>query len=202
MVRRPSASSGNVCPSPPKNYCHCPDRTLGRAGSPDWSPDRKHNAFDIYSGVKTGSYIINADSTTLRYLGTGIMPTFRPRGARLAFTWSGRGMALMDAIGQSREVLTCDDWHPNGTCILLAKTSPKHLGGPGLHVYDLTTGEITLLETHPLDMPNHSGIWSLDDKQIAFVGRRNPEPLPFRGIAALTGRASPGSPDTTAPTPR
>lgn len=90
-------------------------------------------------------------------------------------------------------------WHPDGSRILLAKTSPKHLGGPRLHVCDLKTGEITLLETQPLDMPNHSGTWSPDGKQIAFVSRRNPEPVPFRGIATATEHASPGSAEATAP---
>jgi hypothetical protein len=62
------------------------DKSLGGAGSPDWSPDGKQIAFAVYSGVKTGSYIINANGTDLRYLGAGIMPTFGSKGDRLAFT--------------------------------------------------------------------------------------------------------------------
>ena len=273
------------------------DKSLGGAGSPDWSPDGKQIAFDIYNGTRAGNYLINTDGTGLKYLGAGCMPTFGAGGDRLAFSWSGSGMALMDLAGENREVLTPDGWgaqfspngkwvsyqsyertpttrsinitiidvaskekrvilegdeatryssiywnmewspdsqqicfkgrlasssdsyevattsidgssksfriltkettdtdfgwHPDGSRILLAKTSPKHLGGPRLHVCDLKTGEITLLETQPLDRPNHSGTWSPDGKQIAFVSRRNPEPVPFQQIARTSGQTSP-----------
>lgn len=273
------------------------DPNLGGAGSPDWSPDGKQIAFDIFSGTRTGNYLINVDGTGLKYLGPGCMPTFGSTGDRLAFTWSGRGMTLMDSAGENREVLTSDGWgaqfspngkwvayqsyertptarstnitiidgatkekrvllegdqaqryssiywnmewspdsqqicfkgrirnasdryetaitsidgssqgfrvlttettdtdfgwHPDGTRILLAKTSPKYLGGPRLFVADLKTDSIDLLETQPLDMPNHSGIWSPDGKQIAFVTRRKPEPIPWRPVAAASNPAAP-----------
>ncbi len=93
-------------------------------------------------------------------------------------------------------------WHPDGSRILLAKTSPKHLGGPRLHVCDLRTGEITLLETQPLDLPNHSGTWSPDGKQIAFVSRRNPEPFPCQQLVRSSNPASPGLLPQADPLPR
>jgi len=284
------------------------DKSLGGAGSPDWSPDGKQIAFDIYNGVKTGNYLINADGTGLKYLGAGCMPTFGSRADRLAFTWSGRGMSLMDLAGENREVLTSDGWgaqfspngrwvayqsydqtptgrstnitiidvaskqkrvllqgeqamryssiywnmewspdsqllcfkgrrrdqsdkyevaitsidgsssvfriltdettntdfgwHPDGSRILLAKPSPKHPGGHRLHVCNLQNGEITLLETQPLDLPNHSGVWSPDGKQIAFVSRRNPEPVPFRPDTEPSPQQAADSQTATSPLSR
>ncbi|MBI1312626.1 DUF1583 domain-containing protein, partial [bacterium] len=284
------------------------DKSLGGAGSPDWSPDGKQIAFDIYSGGRTGNYLINVDGTGMKYLGDGCMPTFGSAGDRLAFTWSGRGMALMDIDGTNRQVLTSDGWgaqfspdgksvayqsyeqtaqgrstnisiidvatkkkrvilegdpaqryssiywnmewspdsrqicfkgrlrnqaesyevaitsidgspkgfgvlttettdtdfgwHPDGSRILLAKTSPKFRGGPRLFVCDLKTGAIDLLTGQPIDMPNHSGVWSPDGKQIAFVSRRNPEPIPFRQVAASSGRTSSSLLPQTAPLTR
>ena len=260
-------------------------------GSPDWSPDGKHIAFDMYSGMarSSASFIINLDGTGLVDLGEGIMPTFGPDGQRLAFTWSGHGMALMDRDGENREVLTSDGWgaqfspdgkwvayqsneridgayysnitiidvttkerrvllegdhskrysqiywnmewspdsqhlcfkggirgptttyetattsidgstkafrvlttdttdtdfgwHPDGTRILLSKPAPGYRGTK-LFICDLKTGAIDLLETQPLNMPNHSGLWSPDGKQIAFVSRRDPQPVPWKPLAS------------------
>ena len=211
------------------------------------------------------------------------MPNFGPDGKRLAFTWSGNGMALMDADGGNREVLSADGWgaqfspdgkwvayqtyertnngrfanitlidvvtkekrvllegepaekysqifwnmewspdsrricfkagllsgssyevavtstegssrgfrvlttettdndfgwHPDGTCILLGRHSPQH-GGMRLFVCDPETGGSELLESQPLEMPNHSGVWSPDGRQIAFVSHKPPQPTPW-----------------------
>jgi Tol biopolymer transport system component len=80
-------------------------------GSPDWSPDGKLIAFDVAGGSSASRiFLVNADGTGMKDLGPGMMPTFSPDGRRLAFTWSGQGMAIMDIDGGNRQVVSNEGW--------------------------------------------------------------------------------------------
>ena len=63
------------------------DSEITSPGSPDWSPDGKQIAFDQFS--TSSIYLVNADGTGLKKIGSGVMPTFSPDGKRLAFSGSG-----------------------------------------------------------------------------------------------------------------
>ena len=66
-------------------------------------------------------------------------------------------------------------WHPDGKSILMSLHSAAHSGNR-IFVYDLTTDEMSLLKTQPMDQHNDHAVWSPDGKQIVFSSRRNPEP--------------------------
>lgn len=151
-------------------------------GSPDWSPDGKQIAFDIYTGRSSTSkcYLINVDGTGLVDLGLGLMPNFSPDGQRLAFTWSGQGMSLMALDGTNREVLTEEgwgaQWSPDGRWV--AYQSSARIDGQyraNITIIDVDTREKrVILEGDQAD--RYSQIlwnmeWSPDSQYICFKGR-------------------------------
>lgn len=70
-------------------------------------------------------------------------------------------------------------WHPDGKSILMSLHSAEHSGNR-IFVYDLTSDDLSLLETQPMKQHNDHGVWSPDGKQILFSSRRPPEPTLWR----------------------
>ncbi|CAK9115493.1 Tol-Pal system protein TolB [Durusdinium trenchii] len=151
-------------------------------GSPDWSPDGKQIAFDIYTGRSATSkcYLINVDGTGLVDLGLGLMPNFSPDGQRLAFTWSGQGMSLMDLDGTNREVLTGEgwgaQWSPDGRWV--AYQSSDRIDNQ--YRANITIIDVETREKRVILQGDQAGRyrqilwnmeWSPDSQRICFKGR-------------------------------
>ena len=146
-------------------------------GSPEWSPDGKRIAFDGWTGSPSSSrvFVVNNDGTGLKDLGIGIMPTFSPGGDQLAFTWSRRGMAIMNVDGTGREVITREgwgaQWSPNGRWISYGTYDS---GSGAIAIVDIKTRERRLLleGEHAMRYSriDHNMEWSLDSSEIVFLG--------------------------------
>lgn len=150
---------------------------LGGHGSPDWSPDGKRLAFDIYD--TRHSYLVNEDGTGWKDLGSGIMPTFGPYGKRLAYT--GGGMSIMDDDGGNRETIINEgwgaQWSPDGRWIAYAdRTFVNGSSYSNLAIIDIQTKEKRHLfegdEARRYSSLYWNNEWSPDSRQICFKGSR------------------------------
>ena len=157
------------------------DSTIHGHASPDWSPNGDLIAFDGFTGraESSHSYLIRPDGTGLKDLGIGIMPTFSPDGKRLAFTWSGKGMATMNLDGHDREFVTPEgwgaQWSPNGRWISYVTHSRVNGSySANITIIDLESKAKRVLlkgdEATKYSQIYWNAAWSPDSRQIAFKG--------------------------------
>ena len=80
---------------------------------PAWSPDGSKIAFTGWSGSQAGSlYLINADGSGRRSIGTGWNPDWSPDGTKLVVEEAG-GLHVLNADGSGRTPLTAPRTLPN-----------------------------------------------------------------------------------------
>ncbi|MCA9140677.1 MAG: DUF1583 domain-containing protein [Planctomycetales bacterium] len=154
---------------------------LGGHGSPKFSPDGEHIAFDTFNQGFSSSHvmIVNSDGSGLLDLGQGSMPSFFPDGKRLAFTANG-GLMTMTPTGDKRQLI-----RPGG---LSVKVSPdgsrvvfidySAVDGtvrPNLILLNLESGQSQslLVGEHAkwFDQIQWNGAWSPDGQEFVFRAR-------------------------------
>lgn len=151
-------------------------------GSPKWSPDGKRIAYDAWTGSGSTShvYLMDADGGNQTDLGIGFIPTFSPDSRRLAFTWGGRGLAVMNVDGSERQVVASDgwgcEWSPDGRWLAYGSSGRLPNGGFGanLTLIDVVTREKRALLQGELAKRFTSILWNMawspDSRQIVFKG--------------------------------
>jgi Tol biopolymer transport system component len=153
----------------------------GYQGSPKWSPDGKRIAFNVWKhgeDFKSGKIaLVDADGGNPRVLIDGLMPSFSPRGDRLAFSRPGSdyGVWVMNTEGPAKDLLRIDesgwgtDWSPDDKLAYSIGTA----GGANLAVFDLADKRRQLLfdeQQAPYKNLFWSMAWSPDGRRIAFKG--------------------------------
>jgi len=172
-----------------------------------WSPNGKWISYQ--SGVRVkGSYSANITTIDLKSKEKRVLleGDQASRYSRIFwnYAWSAdsRQVAFKGILkdGQSEVAITSADgsskgfrmvtnettepdlaWHPDGNSILLAMISKPH-GGNRLFVFNLTTSELSLLETQPMDQINFHGAWSPDGNRLVFSSRRVPGPILWKPV--------------------
>lgn len=137
-------------------------------GSPEWSPDGKMIAVDIWRGSGSNSSIVvlNADGTNFRTVATGGMPSFSADGKRLVFS-GPQGIMTVKIDGTDQQVIDSGwgaQWSPDGKWV-------AYRGSQGLSLWDPATKKSkTLFPAQEIYAYWNLG-WSHDSQAIAFKGR-------------------------------
>ncbi|QDU63220.1 translocation protein TolB [Planctomycetes bacterium Pan216] len=191
-------------------------------GSPAWSRDGTRVAFDAwqpqYGETNSDSQIVivDANGKNPRVLIDGAMPSFSPRGKRIAFSRysPNRGVWVMNAEDPEKELVLLDesgwsaDWSPDGKSIAYTKYGSS---GANIIVFDLVEGDRRFLFDEA--QSPYRGIywnicWSPDSKRIVYraigqdgqqeIGVVNAESPSQDYVTLLKGKAASGmgwSPD-------
>jgi TolB protein len=157
------------------------DPAITSQGSPSWSRDGRLIAFDGWGKGVNGSnasiFVVNPDGTNLRKLTAGAMPSFSPRGNRIAFSrYSGKsGIWIMNSDGPETELVQIDesgwgtDWSPDGSRIAYTKHDQA---GANIAIVNIVEGTRSMVfqEGSPYRQIYWNFAWSPDSKTIAFKG--------------------------------
>ena len=152
---------------------------LTSVGSPTLSPDGGKIAFDGTADGQSISpdahiFICNIDGSNLEDLGPGTMPSWSPRGFRLAFSRSTpeHGVWLMNVDGQNIQLIDQQgwsvQWSPNGR--MLAYT--RRVGGTAdFVIYNLVEDEFSSVfhgKNEDYDSFHRNFAWSPNCKKLCF----------------------------------
>jgi TolB protein len=154
---------------------------LTSVGSPSLSGDGKRIAFEGNShGTQSASdshvWVCNTDGSGLRDLGPGAMPTWSPRGKRIAFCKRSpeHGVWVMQADGGHQQLIDeagwCAQWSPNGNMIAYTRRVNE---AADFVIFNLVEDEF-----FPVFGDGRSGYssfnwnfaWSPDSKRLCFKG--------------------------------
>jgi len=150
-------------------------------GSPKWSPDGKRIALNVWKegeGFTSGKIaLVDADGGNARVLGDGLMPSFSPRGDRIAFSRPGadHGVWVMSVEAPEKDLQRIDengwgtDWSRDGRLVYSTVTA----GGANLVVVDPADGRRQFLfdeQESPYKRIFWSMAWSPDSRRIIFKG--------------------------------
>lgn len=150
-------------------------------GSPEWSRDGKQLAFDAFKPKTGATYvnseltIVNSDGSQPRILIDGAMPSFSPRGTRIAFSRysPNQGVWVMSTEGPDKELVQIDengwgtDWGADGR---IAYTT-RGPGGANFVIFNLVEGRRDYLfdeQNTPYRQIYWNFAWSPDAKRIVF----------------------------------
>ncbi len=127
----------------------------------------------------TEIYVATMDGRSIRSLGKGTLPSWSPRGGRLAYSRfsPARGVWIMRADGTNRQLIDESGWgaawSPNGRMIAYADTSTST---GDIRVFDLAEDSFhsplnAALSKLALSHPRQFA-WSSDSAQLAFTASR------------------------------
>lgn len=143
-------------------------------GSPEWSRDGRQLAVDLSNGGIGGShvFVMNADGTEMKDLGTGCMPSFSADGKRITFSEPSAGIMTMKVDGTDRQSVDRSgwgtQWSPDGKWIAYGKAG-------NITLFDVATRKSRQLLVGN-NAQRYSSIywniaWSPDSRGVAFKGR-------------------------------
>ncbi|MCA9005188.1 MAG: PD40 domain-containing protein [Planctomycetaceae bacterium] len=152
------------------------------AGSPSFSADGQKLLFDGWKSqagetqIQAQIIVVNADGSDLKVLGPGCMPSWSPRGNRIAFSQHAPyGVAIMHADGTHLEMIEEGgwgaQWSPDGKKIAYTVRSGNRAN---IRVYDLIEGTKTNLLSEgesPYSTIYWNMAWSPDSNWVCFKGR-------------------------------
>lgn len=153
------------------------------AGSPTFSAEGQKLAFDGRKSQNGEQFsqgkilVANADGSDLIAIGSGVMPSWSPRGNRIAFSsLSPRGVAIMHADGSNQ--LMIDDqgwgaqWSPDGKKVAYVVRNGRTAN---FRIYDLieeTKTDIFPEGESPYTSLYWNSTWSPDSNWLCFKGRK------------------------------
>ncbi len=166
----------------------------GDHSSPRWSHDGKQIAFDAVTTArgKREVYVVNADGTGLRSLGSDARPDWSPDDKQLAYDLYSQQPSVfvqnLDGTGQTEIAAgVCGRWSPDGS--QLAVTDHKNL-----RIIDLVSGEARELFDTPFDNIYGGYNWSPDGRYLALTAQTKAagggaRPLLIVDVAAKPARS-------------
>ena len=145
-------------------------------GSPEFSPNGKLIAYDIFngSGSKSRIMLVDAQGGESIDIGNGSMPTFTPDGKRIVCS-AGEGMIIMDIDGKNREVISRSGWGvqltPDGKHAVFVDYLPQ---GPNWALVNMKTKTkrhlFTGAQVGRYRQLYWNSDWSSDSSELAFCG--------------------------------
>ncbi|MCP4172036.1 MAG: translocation protein TolB [Fuerstiella sp.] len=171
---------------------------LGSVGSPSLSSDGQRIAFEgAVQGAQPTSdshvWVCNIDGAEMQDLGPGAMPTWSPRGKRIAFCKHSpeHGVWLMQADGSHQQLIDeagwCAQWSPNGSMIAYTRRVNE---AADFVVFNLVEDEF-----FPVFGDGRSGYssfywnfaWSPDSKRLCFKGQGPDNEIHVASVAVHNG---------------
>ncbi|MEO2018603.1 MAG: hypothetical protein ABGZ53_29985 [Fuerstiella sp.] len=171
---------------------------LGSVGSPSLSSDGQRIAFEgaLHGAQPTSDshvWVCHSDGSDMRDLGPGAMPTWSPRGRRIAFCKHSpeHGVWVMQADGSHQQLIDeagwCAQWSPNGNMIAYTRRVNE---AADFVVFNLVEDEF-----FPVFGNGRSGYssfywnfaWSPDSKRLCFKGQGPNNEIHVASVAVHNG---------------